>query len=221
MSEQISPTIQDYLSILYVLERDGEPVVGARLAELLGVTPPTVTNTLKRMARDGLVTSDSAQGTHLTEAGWQAARTVVRRHMLAEWMLARLLAWSKTHGEAHEIEHAISQEVEAALIKEFDHPQVCPHGNPLPGHEAAVSSLVPLTQATDGQAVVIQRIHELAEETPGMLAFLEKNGVLPGQAAKVVQVLPFNQTVLLRVKDKDVSLGFSTARFVFVEVRAM
>ena len=220
MSDQVSPTIQDYLSILYVLERDGEPVVGARLAELLGVSPPTVTNTLKRMARDGLVSSDSAQGTHLTKAGWQAARTVVRRHMLAEWMLARLLSWSKTHGEAHEIEHAISQEVEAALIKEFDQPQVCPHGNPLPGHEAVVSSFVPLTQVTDGQAVVIQRIHELAEGTPGMLAFLEKNGVLPGQAAKVVQVLPFNQTVLLRVKDKDVSLGFSTARFVFVEVQS-
>jgi DtxR family Mn-dependent transcriptional regulator len=220
MSEQISQTIQDYLSILYILERDGEPVVGARLAELLGVTPPTVTNTLKRMVRDGLVTSDSAQGTHLTKAGWQAARTVVRRHMLAEWMLAKLLSWSKTHGEAHEIEHAISQEVETALIKEFDHPTVCPHGNPLPGHEAAVSSLVPLTHTTDGQLVVIQRIHELAEETPGMLTFLEKNGVLPGQAARVVQVLPFNQTVLIRVKDKDVSLGFSTARFVFVQVQA-
>lgn len=220
MSEQISPTIQDYLSILYILERDGEPVVGVRLAELLGVTPPTVTNTLKRMARDGLVTSDSALGPHLTQAGLQAARTIVRRHMLAEWMLTRLLAWSKTHGEAHEIEHAISQEVEVALIKEFDHPEVCPHGNPLPGHEAAVSSLVPLTQATDGQRVVIQRIHELAEETPGMLAFLEKNGVLPGQAAQVVQVLPFNQTVLMRVKDKNVSLGFSTARFVFVAVQA-
>ena len=220
MSERISPTIQDYLSILYILERDGEPVVGARLAELLGVSPPTVTNTLKRMARDGLVTSDPAQGTHLTKAGWQAARTVVRRHMLAEWMLARLLAWSKTHGEAHEIEHAISQEVEAALIKEFGHPEVCPHGNPLPGHEAAVSALLPLTQAMDGQAVVIQRIHELAEGTPGMLAFLEKNGVVPGQAAQVIQVLPFNQTVLLRVKGKDVSLGFATARFVFVEVQA-
>ena len=220
MSERISPTIQDYLSILYILERDGEPVVGARLAELLGVTPPTVTNTLKRMARDGLVTSDSAQGTHLTKTGWQAARTVVRRHMLAEWMLARLLSWSKTHGEAHEIEHAISQEVEAALIKEFDYPKVCPHGNPLPGHEAAVSFLVPLTQATDGQIVMVQRIHELAEEAPGMLAFLEKNGVMPGQTAQVVQVLPFNQTVLLRVKGKDVSLGFSTARFVFVAVQA-
>ena len=220
MSERISPTIQDYLSILYILERDGEPVVGARLADLLGVTPPTVTNTLKRMTRDGLVTSDSAQGTHLTKAGWQAARTVVRRHMLAEWMLARLLSWSKTHGEAHEIEHAISQEVEAALTKEFDHPKVCPHGNPLPGHEAAVSFLVPLTQATDGQIVMVQRIHELAEEAPGMLAFLEKNGVMPGQTAQVVQVLPFNQTVLLRVKGKDVSLGFSTARFVFVAVQA-
>ena len=52
----LSSTIQDYLSLIYVMERDNEPVVGLRLAELLGVTPPTVTNTLKRMTRDGLIT---------------------------------------------------------------------------------------------------------------------------------------------------------------------
>ena len=119
--EKISTTIENYLSLMYVLERDKEPVVGVRLAQLLNVTPPTVTNTLKRMVRDGLITMDK-NGTRLTKAGKQSARTVVRRHMLTEWMMARILPWSKLHQEAHNLEHAISAEVENALFEELQHP---------------------------------------------------------------------------------------------------
>ena len=78
---KISQTIEDYLSLIYVLERDGEPVIGAYLAESLGVSAPTVTNTLKRMARDGLIYLES-DGPHLTESGWAAACNVMRLHML-------------------------------------------------------------------------------------------------------------------------------------------
>jgi len=93
---KISPIIQDYLSLIYIMERDHEPVVGSRLAELLGVTPPTVTNTLKRMVRDGLVVMDK-EGTHLTKSGWEAAKVVMRRHMLVEWMMVKTLPWSLLH----------------------------------------------------------------------------------------------------------------------------
>jgi len=75
-------TIEDYLSLLLILERDNEPVVGARLAELIGVSPPTVTNTLQRMLRDGLIIPDKTRGSLLTEKGLEAARSVMRRHML-------------------------------------------------------------------------------------------------------------------------------------------
>ena len=159
--EKLSITIEDYLSLIYVLERDNEPVVGAHLAELLGVTPPTVTNTLKRMLRDGLVSMDE-KGTHLTEAGWDSARSVMRRHMLTEWMTVRMLPWSKLHQEAHNLEHAISAEVEAALLEELGHPQTCPHGNPLPGCEEAVASLVPLPPLPSGGPVIIRLLHRLA-----------------------------------------------------------
>jgi DtxR family Mn-dependent transcriptional regulator len=217
MSDKPSLTIENYLSLVFILERDGEPVVGARLAELLGVSPPTVTNTLKRMARDGLVSLDQP-GTHLTEKGLQAARSVMRRHMLTEWMLAKMLSWSKSHEQAHHLEHAISDEIEAALLKEWGNPQTCPHGNPLPGREAVVAGWTPLTSVAAGQAVTIRRIHELAEETHGLLAFLEEKGVMPGHTATVVEVLPFNQTITLRLENGDVSLGFATARYIFVEM---
>ena len=89
---KLSQTIQDYLALLYVLERDKEPIVGTHLAELLGVTPPTVTNTLKRMTRDGLITMNQ-DGTHLTETGWKAARAMRRR-----WRIAPIITAMTTCG---------------------------------------------------------------------------------------------------------------------------
>jgi DtxR family transcriptional regulator, Mn-dependent transcriptional regulator len=214
---QPSPTIENYLSLMFILERDSEPVVGVRLAELLGVTPPTVTNTLKRMARDGLVAFSDPQGPHLTENGLVAARTVMRRHMLTEWMLAHMLSWSKAHGQAHQLEHAISDEIEAALVKEWGDPKTCPHGNPLPGYEEAVAHWIPLTNIAAGQTVIIRRVHELAEETPGLLSFLEEKGLTLGQEVLVAEVLPFNQTITLRRAEGEVSLGFALGKYMFVE----
>lgn len=214
--EKLSATIENYLSLMYVLERDKEPVVGVQLAELLQVTPPTVTNTLKRMVRDGLITMDK-NGTRLTKAGKQSARTVLRRHMLTEWMMARMLPWSKLHEEAHSLEHAISSDVENALFQELGHPQTCPHGNPLPGCEEAVSSWTPLTETPANQTVTIRRIHELAEYNLELLDFLESQGLMPGASITVREVLPFNQTISVEVEGGTVTLGFAAARHVFVE----
>jgi DtxR family Mn-dependent transcriptional regulator len=214
--EKPSSTIENYLSLMYVLERDKEPVLGVRLAELLSVTPPTVTNTLKRMVRDGLITMDK-NGTRLTRSGKQLARTVVRRHMLTEWMIARMLPWSKLHEEAHNLEHAISSQVETALFEELGHPQTCPHGNPLPGCDEAVADWVPLIALLPNQLVTIRRVHELAEYNLELLAFLEKRGIMPGAEVTVLEVLPFNQTISLDVNGQVVTLGFASARYLFVE----
>jgi DtxR family Mn-dependent transcriptional regulator len=215
--DKLSTTVEDYLSLIYVLERDNEPVVGVHLADILGVTPPTVTNTLKRMARDGLIQMDD-KGTQLTEAGWGAARTVVRRHMLTEWMMVRRLPWSRLHQEAHNLEHAISGEAEAALLKELGHPQTCPHGNPLPGCEEAVKAWMPLTKITPNQKAIIRRIHELAEQNLELMSFLESHGILPGVEVGIEEILPFNQTISLRINGQQVTLGFTSARYVFVEL---
>ncbi len=215
--EKLSTTIEDYLSLIYVLERDNMPVVGNQLAELLGVSPPTVTNTLKRMVRDKLITMDE-NGTRLTPEGWDSARTVVRRHMLTEWMMVRRLPWSKLHGEAHNLEHAISADSEAALMEELGNPQTCPHGNPLPGAEQVVAGWIPLTELPAGQKVIIRRIHDLAEHNTELMTFLERNGVVTGVQATVAEVLPFNQTIALRLKGHDVTLGYAAAKYIYVEL---
>ena len=216
--EKFSPTIEDYLSIFYILERDGEPVIGVRLAELLGVSSPTVTNTLKRMVRDGLVVRDDKKGPHLTPKGLETAQSVMRRHMLTEWLLARMLSWSKLHKEAHDMEHTISDELEAALMEELNHPEVCPHGNPLPGHEDAVASWVCLPDLKNGQSIIIRRIHELAEENTKILSFLEESGVITGSRAFIKSNLPINETVTLTVGGKDIALGYAVAKYVYAEL---
>jgi DtxR family Mn-dependent transcriptional regulator len=214
--DKLSSTIENYLSLMYVLERDKEPVLGVQLAQLLNVTPPTVTNTLKRMARDGLITMNK-NGTHLTRAGKQSARTVLRRHMLTEWMMARMLPWSKLHQEAHNLEHAISAEVETALFEELGHPQTCPHGNPMPGAESATSTWITLTSVSPHETVTIKRVHELAEYNLELLTFLESKGLIPGAEVTVREVLPFNQTISVEIHGEDVILGFISANYIFVE----
>ena len=212
-------TVEDYLASIYTLERDGQAVIAAHLAESLSVTPPTVTVTLQRMERDGWITTRGHKGIQLTRSGREAARTVVRRHMLTEWLLTRVLKlpWSKAHAEAHQMEHTISAETEAQLRASLDNPQVCPHGNPLPGYEQVTAGWVPLLDARPGERVVIRRIHESAEADLALMQFLEANAIAPGVRAEVAEILPFNQTVTLKVGARSLTLGFAAARSLFVE----
>jgi DtxR family Mn-dependent transcriptional regulator len=141
----------------------------------------------------------------------------MRRHMLTEWMMVNRLPWSRLHQEAHNLEHAISDEAEQALLAELGHPQTCPHGNPLPGFEKAVAAWVPLTEITAGETVIIRRVHELGEQNGELMAFLETNGIMPGSRAQVSEVLPFNQTITLKLDGRSLTLGFASARYIYVE----
>ncbi len=217
-----TPTIEDYLAIMYVMERDGDEFIAARLAESLEVSPPTVTVTIKRMERDGWIASEQRKEIRLTEKGCEAARTVIRRQMLTEWMLARMLKvpWSRVHAEADQIEHTISEEIEAQMRDNLNDPQLCPHGNPLPGYEYVAAGWFPLSSLQPGVKVIIRRIHETAENNPDLLEFLETNGIIPGAEAEVTEILVFNQTLSLQVNSQKVALGFSTARYIYVEKAA-
>jgi DtxR family transcriptional regulator, Mn-dependent transcriptional regulator len=222
MSEEVrpSPTIEDYLGVIYTLARDGERVIGARLAESLDVSAPTITATLKRMARDGWIMIGDDKVITLTEQGRTMAMSVIRRHMLTEWMLSRVLKlpFSELHREAHHIEHTLSAEVEERLQTEMDDPRFCPHGNPLPGFEDEVSMWQPLSQVREGQNVVLQRIHENIENQYESLSFLEANGLTPGTRIIVIDRLPFNETMRIMVGGNLVMLGLNLADLLYVEL---
>lgn len=218
-TERPTPTIEDYLGVIYTLERDGEPVIGARLAAWLEVSPPTVTATVKRMIRDGWVTMDASKEIHLTPTGQQAARSVLRRHMLAELLLARMLdvPWSQVHQEADAMEHTLSPETVERLAAKLDHPEACPHGNPLPGFEAHIEGYFPLNEARQGQRLILRRVHESAEEQHELMTYLEQQGLLPGTQFVVEEVMPFNETLSLACQGRTVVVGLAPAELIYVE----
>jgi DtxR family Mn-dependent transcriptional regulator len=218
---QIRPTytVEDYLMTMHVMERDHGEIIAARLADVLGVSPPTVTMTLKRMERDHWIVGTGRKAIHFTETGRAAAHSVTRRHMLTEWLLVKLLKVPlfETHNEAHNIEHAISPQLEERMAEVLGNPKICPHGNPFPGHEALVSKWLPLTDMEAGESVIIRRVHEFGEDNRELLKYLAGNGVMPSVRVQITEMLPFNQTLSISASNKSITLGFPAARFIFAE----
>src|ERR671923_817730 len=136
---KITPAVEDYLRTIYALEDEIKPVIAARVADEMGVTPSTMVSTLRRLEREGYVKVERRKEIRLTAEGRQVAERILRRHFLIERFLTDLLGldWVKAHQEAHRLEHAVSQEVEERLAKLLNHPTTCPHGNPIPGRFAA------------------------------------------------------------------------------------
>ncbi len=219
MKKTPTATVEDYLGIIYTLQRDGEEVIGARLAEILQVSAPTVTVTLQRMLRDGWVQADERKHITLTDAGYEAARSVIRRHMLTEWLLSRVLhiPLAELHEEAHKIEHTLSPQVEAQLAASLQDPDVCPHGNPFPGQENASAQWQPLTTFTPGSVAIIRRVHELLEEDHDKLSCLDQLGIQPGAEVHINSIDEQHDFVEIVLNNQTTRLSFETAQKLFAE----
>jgi DtxR family Mn-dependent transcriptional regulator len=205
--------VEDYLQVLHYLTRDGYAVIAARLVERLNVTPPTVTATLQRMERDGLIAHGPRKEILFTVEGRQVAENIVRRHALAERLLTDLLKmpWHESHEEAHGVEHALTPKIEAHLLQVLGHPTTCPHGNPIPGLGTLAPDEFPLDQAQTGDEVVIQRITEEAEVDLQLMKYLQEHGVEPGARMTVREATSFNQLVVLEGPLGPIPLGFPVA----------
>jgi DtxR family transcriptional regulator, Mn-dependent transcriptional regulator len=216
----ITPTIEDYLLVIYVMQRDGKDVIAARMAEWMNVSPPTVSLTLKRMVRDGWLIIDESQHIILTDEGRVAAAVVLRRHMLSEHLLNRVLGvpWSEVHNEAGRIEHTLSAMTTERMSALLNDPLTCPHGNPLPGNEELLSELTALTTIAPGTTCTIVRIDEEGEENRELLNYLQQNNLLPGSLVMVEDVMPFNQTMTLRQAEHGIVLGLAAARHIHVRL---
>jgi DtxR family Mn-dependent transcriptional regulator len=208
-----SSVVEDYLQVIHYLTRDGQPVIAARLAERMNVTPPTVTATLQRMERDGLIEHGPRKEILFTSAGRQQAENIVRRHALAERLLTDLLKmpWHESHEEAHGVEHAITPKLEAQLLQALGNPTTCPHGNPIPGLGQLSPEEFPLDQVDSGDEVIIQRITEEAEEDLQLMRYLQEHGVAPGARMTVREATRFNALVVLEGPVGPVPLGLPVA----------
>lgn len=209
-----------YLEAIYYLSHEGEQVRPGRLAEWLGVSPPTVTVALQRMVRDGLVTVGVGRAVAFTEAGERAASAVVRRHRVVECWLTEELGfdWVTADAEAELVAHALSDVVLDRLYEKLGQPATCPHGNEIPGGVASERSLVSLALLEGGVSATVSRISELAEhDAPQVLGLLDDEGVVPG--ARVVAEAHSGDpgVVLVTVEGRRVALSQATAASVWVE----
>jgi DtxR family transcriptional regulator, iron-dependent repressor len=184
-------TTEMYLRTVYELEEEGVTPLRARIAERLGQSGPTVSQTVARMERDGLVNVADDRHLELTDAGRQEAIGVMRKHRLAERLLADVIGldWEDLHIEACRWEHVMSEKVERRILALLDKPLVCPHGNPIPGLEQLglpfateqTGTLVSLTEAAAAQSEVeISRISEQLQPDAALMHRLDQAGMRPG-----------------------------------------
>src|SRR6516162_1077663 len=207
MREKTSVSQEDYLKAIWELVEEGQPPISARLAEELSVTPPAVTAALKRMRRDELVCVARDGRIDLTRKGRAVAERMALRHQLAEMLLTDVigLPWSKAHDQAERLEHAISPEVEALLLKRFADKRSCPHGVPMRGGIATLRKqgavlLEDLRPKDSGQILCVY------EKDAQFLEFLEGRHLRPGTTVDVLK-REYDETMTLRVDGKTVHLG--------------
>ena len=183
------PAVEQYLETILELEESGAVPMRARLVERLGVSAPAVSETVKRLEREGYLTLDEDRVLHLTDTGRAYATSMLRRHRLAELLLIDVLKvpWSQVHEEACRLEHAISDNLEAHLVTLLGDPGHCPHGNPIPGSANATDPgpLQPLSTVAEGRSCVVRRIDENLQTDIGHMRELELARLLPGQAVVV------------------------------------
>ena len=211
-AREYHPAFEEYCEAIFELHEDDVAVIQARIAERLGLSRPAVSEMIKRMEGEGLVTVDG--GVRLTTAGSVLAERVVRRHRLAERLLTDILglSWADAHQEAGRWEHVISDAVEAAIVRLLDDPTTCPHGNPIPGTAYEAPVTVALSDLGVGEGFTVMRIPEELEFTPGLLEFLEDASIQPGHTGTVTASSP-DGTTTVEIDGRHIGVGsFASAR---------
>jgi DtxR family Mn-dependent transcriptional regulator len=221
---ELIDTTEMYLRTIYELEEEGVVPLRARIAERLAQSGPTVSQTVARMERDGLVVVAGDRHLELTNGGRARAVAVMRKHRLAERLLSDVigLEWELVHAEACRWEHVMSEAVERRLIDILGHPTQSPYGNPIPGlaelgddeHDAPLRGMMALTQIPKAVgSVVVRRIGEPIQSDTDLLTRLRGAGLRPNAVMLITRV---GGRVRIGTGSQVVELDETTAAHVFV-----
>ena len=221
-------TTEMYLRTIFELEEEGITPLRARIAERLHQSGPTVSQTVARMERDGLLTVEGDRHLALSSKGRQLATRVMRKHRLAERLLTDVigLEFEFVHEEACRWEHVISEQVERRLIELLEHPTESPYGNPIPGldelgerdsGDGFLDGVNPLNEAAAGLGeptrFVVRRIAEELQKHTRVMSVLRRVGALPGND---ILVSPGHAGFVVARLGESAELDAESASHIFV-----
>jgi DtxR family Mn-dependent transcriptional regulator len=210
-SAPLSQTAEDYLKEIHRLELEHGRATTSALAASLGVSPPSVTSMLKKLATLKFVVHEPYRGATLTRAGRKAAVEIIRHHRLLEQYLAETLGMpiDEVHDEADRLEHALSEELEARIDATLGYPTHDPHGDPIPDAElnVEIDELRPLHTLDPGESSTVRRV----PDDTAVLRYLRGLGLLPGAAVAVVHAAPLDGPVTVVTDDGEHAISFELA----------
>ena len=224
MAHDLIDSTEMYLRTVLELEEEGIPALRARLSERLGLSAPSISEGVARLETHGLLHLGEDRTVQLTERGREWATHVMRKHRLAERLLADVIGLDPAyiHEEACRWEHVISDRVADKLDALLGHPTTSPYGNPIPGaddgvggdgdHHPAEVAITPLADVAGGQV----RLHSISESLQGdadVIHVLYDHGM---QAGEVVTVSQLGDEVALSLDEHRVLLPVEAARLVYV-----
>ena len=214
---QLTENDQDHLRAIYDAGGAHQQIAMGRVADVVGNSPATVTVAVKRLHARGLVKYERYQGVQLTPVGERLALEMVRHHRLIERFLVEFLSydWNDVHEEADRLEHAISEELERRIAARVSDPTKDPHGDPIPSEslEAVNDQSRTLTTIREGDLVTVARVSDRDRE---ILAYLTAIGLVPGAQVLVIEQLPFDGPLKVKIGSTTHHLGRSVSDRVFV-----
>jgi DtxR family Mn-dependent transcriptional regulator len=215
----VSGAAQTYLLTLRSMAGAGESARAAALSRRLGVSAQAASEMVGRLVADGLLSVVDHHELELTEAGRAQADAIFRRHSLLEWLLTSVigLGWAESDEEAARLQGSISPRVEARLADLLGNPTTCPHGNPIDAEAARTRPAgIRLSETHEGDEVTILRITEEAEEDVDLLSYLERNGLIPGATARVIERSSGRDSIALDGPTGTSTLGLRPASLIRV-----
>lgn len=217
----VTHAMEDYLKTVHRLLEAGKPATTQALADELGITAPSVTNMVKRLHAMRLLMHTRYQGVELTPAGEKIALEVIRHHRLVELYLAETLGygWDEVHDEAEKLEHLVSDDLEARMDSVLGYPTRDPHGDPIPAADGSLPEEqgIPLRDAAE---IASCRVVRVSDRDPELLRYLGAMELVPGRPVTVVERLPFDDLMRIRVGDRDHVVGRQLTEAVFVNCPA-
>lgn len=224
MENPVSERVEDYLKVIYSLTTEAERASTGEIARVLQISPASVTDMIQRLAAENppLVDYRKHQGVGLTDEGEKVALETLRHHRLLELFLHELLgySWDQVHEEADRLEHVISEYFEERISEVLGDPEKGLYGEPIPSEElhVPVREDICLYDMRPGQRGVIQSVKD---DDPGLLQYLQTNGLVPGARIEVLDYSPYDNNLRIRVKehDQEIVLGAAVTAQIFVDLQ--